>query len=156
VAEIVKLGVEQNRAKAAVYRGPSHGTRISAIHRVVDADLFTIELGKDGLKASASHPPRSPRTIRLQPDGKKVAYLQGNDLYGVISPPEKRPGSRRAVPKRCSWTPGLVYQEEIYGRGTFRAFWWSPDSQRIAYLSLDESKVPGLHAGGRPAQPRKC
>jgi dipeptidyl-peptidase 4 len=35
-----------------------------------------------------------------------------------------------------------VYQEEIYGRGTFRAYWWSPDSQRLAFLRLDEKGVP--------------
>jgi dipeptidyl-peptidase-4 len=35
-----------------------------------------------------------------------------------------------------------VYQEELYGRGNWRAFWWSPDSGGLAFLSLDISKVP--------------
>ena len=35
-----------------------------------------------------------------------------------------------------------VYQEEIYGRGKFRAHWWSPDSRRLAFLRLDEAQVP--------------
>ena len=35
-----------------------------------------------------------------------------------------------------------VYQEEIYGRGTHRAYWWSPDSSRLAFLQLDEAPVP--------------
>ncbi|HET8714283.1 MAG TPA: DPP IV N-terminal domain-containing protein, partial [Holophagaceae bacterium] len=39
---------------------------------------------------------------------------------------------------RLDW----VYQEEVYGRGDFKGFWWAPDSSRLAYLSLDESKVP--------------
>src|SRR5438128_2660150 len=34
-----------------------------------------------------------------------------------------------------------VYQEEIFGRGNFHAYWWSPDSSRIAYLQLDERPV---------------
>src|SRR4029078_1022599 len=34
-----------------------------------------------------------------------------------------------------------VYQEEIYGRGTFKAYWWSPDSTRIAFIQLDEKPV---------------
>jgi dipeptidyl-peptidase-4 len=39
---------------------------------------------------------------------------------------------------RLDW----VYQEEIYGRGNFQANWWSPDSERLAFLALDESAVP--------------
>ena len=34
-----------------------------------------------------------------------------------------------------------VYQEELYGRGNFKAFWWSPDGNRIAWLRTDESPV---------------
>jgi dipeptidyl-peptidase-4 len=35
-----------------------------------------------------------------------------------------------------------LYQEEIYGRGRFRGYWWSPDSTHIAFLRLDEQPVP--------------
>ena len=35
-----------------------------------------------------------------------------------------------------------LYQEEIYGRGRFRGYWWSPDSSRVAFLQLDERPVP--------------
>jgi dipeptidyl-peptidase-4 len=35
-----------------------------------------------------------------------------------------------------------VYQEELYGRGNFEAYWWSPDSSMIAYLRIDEHPVP--------------
>ncbi|HYE73513.1 MAG TPA: DPP IV N-terminal domain-containing protein, partial [Blastocatellia bacterium] len=38
---------------------------------------------------------------------------------------------------RLDW----VYQEELYGRGNFKGYWWSPDSTQIAYLQLDESPV---------------
>ena len=34
-----------------------------------------------------------------------------------------------------------VYEEELYGRGQKRGYWWSPDSSRIAFLRLDESPV---------------
>jgi dipeptidyl-peptidase 4 len=37
-----------------------------------------------------------------------------------------------------------VYQEEIYGRGTYRAFWWSPDSSRLAFIQLSDENVPGF------------
>lgn len=34
-----------------------------------------------------------------------------------------------------------VYQEELYGRGNFKGFWWHPSENRVAFLSLDESPV---------------
>jgi dipeptidyl-peptidase 4 len=34
-----------------------------------------------------------------------------------------------------------VYQEELYGRGNFKGYWWSPSDDQIAFLSLDESPV---------------
>ncbi len=39
----------------------------------------------------------------------------------------------------ASW----VYYEEIFGRASrYRAFWWSPDSKRVAFMRFDESQVP--------------
>ncbi|MEO8216715.1 MAG: S9 family peptidase [Acidobacteriota bacterium] len=78
----------------------------------------------------------------FSPDGKSVAFVRGNDLY-VISLADGRErrltsdGSNEILNGKLDW----VYQEEIYGRGTFRAFWWSPDSSRLAYLQLDENPV---------------
>ena len=34
-----------------------------------------------------------------------------------------------------------VYQEELFGRGNFKSFWWNPDGDHVAFLSLDESPV---------------
>ena len=78
----------------------------------------------------------------LAPDGAQLAFVRGNDLFVVAT----KNGRLRAITTsgddetfngKLDW----VYQEEIYGRGRFKAFWWSPDSARIAFLSLDESDV---------------
>ena len=34
-----------------------------------------------------------------------------------------------------------VYQEELYGRGNFKGYWWQPDGDQIAFLELDESPL---------------
>jgi len=47
-------------------------------------------------------------------------------------------GSPKILNGRLDW----VYQEELYGRGNFEAYWWSPDSTKLAYLRLDERPVP--------------
>jgi len=36
-----------------------------------------------------------------------------------------------------------VYYEEILGRSTnYKAFWWSPDSKKLAFMRFDDTKVP--------------
>ncbi|MEZ5964694.1 MAG: DPP IV N-terminal domain-containing protein [Planctomycetota bacterium] len=79
----------------------------------------------------------------LSPDGRLVAYIRDDNLY--VAPTDGGPeraltagGHRDMLFGRLDW----VYQEELYGRGDFKGFWWSTDSTRIALLRLDESPVP--------------
>src|SRR5688572_14179107 len=79
----------------------------------------------------------------VSPDGARVAFVRGNDLFvvEVSAGAERRlthDGSENVINGKLDW----VYQEEIYGRGKFRAHWWSPDSHRLAFLRLDEAQVP--------------
>ncbi|MDE3246458.1 MAG: DPP IV N-terminal domain-containing protein, partial [Acidobacteriota bacterium] len=158
VAELVKLGANQETATRSVHRGSfTWDTDFHQFIVVVDADLYHLELGQEGLKArrlTSSKAEKDEPTF--SPDGKKIAFLQGNDLYAVDLGTGKETrlttgGSETLFNGRLDW----VYQEEVYGRGTFRAFWWSPDSQRLAYLSLDESKVPVYTLVDDRNQPQK-
>ncbi len=45
-----------------------------------------------------------------------------------------------------------VYQEEVYGRGNYRAIWWSPDSSAIAFLRFDTSAEPVVTLGDSRAK----
>lgn len=80
----------------------------------------------------------------LSPDFKKVAFTRNNDLYSidVESLKEVRytfDGSDLILNGWASW----VYFEEIFGRASrYRAFWWSPDSRRIAFYRFDDTRVP--------------
>jgi dipeptidyl-peptidase-4 len=79
----------------------------------------------------------------LSPDGAWAAFVRSNDLH-VVEVRTRREralttgGSADLLNGKLDW----VYQEEMYGRGKFRAYWWSPDSSRIAFLQLDEKAVP--------------
>ncbi|MEN7549694.1 S9 family peptidase [Rapidithrix thailandica] len=83
-------------------------------------------------------------TPLLSPDGKKVAFTRDKDLYviDIASRQETRlttDGSETVYNGYASW----VYMEEILGRSTrFKAFWWSPDSKRLAFMRFDDSQVP--------------
>lgn len=79
----------------------------------------------------------------FSPDGKYVSFVRGNNLFVVPAAggAEKqitRDGGERILNGYLDW----VYEEELYGRGQKRGYWWSPDSKSITFLRTDESPVP--------------
>jgi dipeptidyl-peptidase 4 len=78
----------------------------------------------------------------FSPDGRFVSFVRANDLYVVdLSTREERRLTKTGGDKALNGVLDWVYEEEVYGRGNRRGYWWSPDSARIAYLSTDESPV---------------
>lgn len=119
-------------------------------------DLWLLDLQNARARELTHTPDQAEDEAILSPDAKSVAYLKGNDLYltDIASATEKRlttRGSETNLNGRLDW----VYMEEIYGRGKLRAFWWAPDSQKLAFLNFDESKVPVYTLSGDHAQPLK-
>ena len=99
---------------------------------------------------------RARRKATFSPDGRLVAFVRGNNLYVVDIATQREQalttdGSHETLNGKLDW----LYQEEIYGRGQFRGYWWSPDSTRLAFLQLDERPVPEYtvvdHIPYRPA-----
>jgi dipeptidyl-peptidase-4 len=79
----------------------------------------------------------------FSPDGRLVAFVRGNNLYAVdIGAGRERALTTDGGPQILNGKLDWLYQEEIYGRGRFRGYWWSPDSTRLAFLQLDERPVP--------------
>ena len=79
---------------------------------------------------------------QLAPDGMRLAYVLGNDLYVLhLGTGETWRITSNGSAERFNGKLDWVYQEELYGRGRFRGFWWSPSSTHLAFLSLDESPV---------------
>lgn len=80
----------------------------------------------------------------LSPDNSMVAFVLKNDLYTIEikSGKERRltfDGTDLILNGRASW----VYYEEIFGRFTnYKAYWWAPDGNSIAFFQFDESTVP--------------
>ena len=91
----------------------------------------------------------TPRVPELEasfsPDGKWVSFVRGNNLFvaNVSGGREKqitRDGNEKIYNGYLDW----IYEEELYGRGQKRGYWWSPDSARIAFLRLDDTRVPSF------------
>ena len=86
--------------------------------------------------------PAEESMATFSPDGTLVAFVRDHDLVVVTVDQRRewaltRDGDADLLNGELDW----VYQEEIYGRGNFKGFWWSPDSSRLAYLQTDESPV---------------
>ena len=87
----------------------------------------------------------------LSPDASMVAYVWKNDLYyfdtnNGTTLPITSDGSKNAI---INGSTDWVYEEEF---SIVKAFWWSPDSRKIAYIRFDESDVKEFtmthHEGG--------
>jgi len=107
----------------------------------ISGDLYLWNLDADSLTRLTSAP-GSAQEASFSPDGRTVAFVRNNNLYVVdVATQRERQltvdGNDDILDGVLDW----VYQEEIFGRGNFHAYWWSPDSSRIAYLQLDERPV---------------
>lgn len=73
-------------------------------------------------------------------DGRAVAYTRGGSLFVKPMPagPERILARGESPDKLCG-EPDWLYGEEL---DLSTAFWWSPDSRRIAYLVFGEQEVP--------------
>ncbi len=91
------------------------------------------------IKLGAGLPESSLMFAKFSPDGSKVAYVSGHDVY-VESPAD---GKRTRLTDNgtvtlINGTFDWAYEEEFNCRDGFR---WSPDSRQIAYWQLDAGKV---------------
>lgn len=117
-------------------------TRRTAVLLTIRDDLYLYDLVADRAVRLTRSAGRKEEAS-FSPDDARVAFVRANDL-SVVDVATRREralttgGSPDVLKGKLDW----VYQEEIYGRGTFRAYWWSPDSARIAFLQLDEKSVP--------------
>ncbi|HEY6218251.1 MAG TPA: S9 family peptidase [Pyrinomonadaceae bacterium] len=106
-------------------------------------DLFYYEFTSDR-PIRLTNNPEEEVGVEFSPDGKMISFVRGNNLYVEELGMQRREraltsdGSEKILNGRLDW----VYQEELYGRGNFGAYWWSPDSTTITFLRFDENPVP--------------
>jgi len=110
---------------------------------VKESDLFYFKIGDSEVRRLTNDKTDEVNT-RFSPDGTKLAYTKNKDLYvfDLVLNKEIRlttDATDRIYNGYASW----VYFEEILGRASrYAAFWWSPDSKKLAYLRTDETDVP--------------
>ncbi len=105
-------------------------------------DLFYYEFGSDKAVKVTNNPGDEEVGETFSPDDRMIGFVRKGDMFvfDIARGTEKRlttDGGPKILNGRLDW----VYQEELYGRGNFEAYWWSPDSKMLAYLRLDENPV---------------
>jgi dipeptidyl-peptidase-4 len=104
-------------------------------------DLIYYDLNTD-TAARLTTDPEEESEEDFSPDGGAVSFVRAGDLYVIdLASRRERRLTKTGGEKTLNGVLDWVYEEELYGRGNRRGYWWSPDSQRIAYLSLDENPV---------------
>jgi dipeptidyl-peptidase 4 len=105
-------------------------------------DLFLYRVAEAKLTRLTSNP-GTAELAEPSPGGELVAFVRDADLHVVdVQGRREKRLTRDGRPDRLNGKLDWVYQEEVYGRGNFKGYWWSPDSRHIAFLQLDQSRVP--------------
>ena len=102
------------------------------------AEYYVYTIASQKLRKLSAGGPQ--QEAAFSPDGTKVAFVRDNDLFvaDLVSGEEKRITSDGERNRIINGIPDWVYEEEF---GFSRAFAWSPDSRRIAWMRFDESDV---------------
>jgi dipeptidyl-peptidase-4 len=127
--------------------------RVLVFARGHDLYLFDTAAPERGLRRLTATP-ADEQNPRFSPDGRWLAYTREGNLYGYdlarsIEHQFTSDGGEHVYNGWASW----VYMEEILGRASrYAAFWWAPDSTKIAFLRFDDGPVPVFpiyHAEGQ-------
>jgi dipeptidyl-peptidase-4 len=145
-AALMRAGVRAELAEG-IANAPGHQFNSDETGILINtsADLWVYEIATGTLKRLTSDRD-DEKEADFSPDGKWVSFVRGNNLFvvDVARANEKqltrdgREGDKAIYNGYLDW----VYEEELYGRGQKRGYWWSPDSKMIAFLRLDEANVP--------------
>ena len=106
--------------------------------RSFTADYYLYDIATKELKKPFDFQVQEPT---FSPDGKKIAYAKENNLF-IYDLNSKKSTAITTDGKKNSIINGItdwVYEEEF---SFVKAFDWSADSKKVAYIRFDESQVP--------------
>ncbi len=126
---------ENRGAKERMIQWSSDGRKLLVARA---GDLFLVDAAT-GERTQLTRTASRERDAKLAPDGKHVAFRMDHDLHVMELAGRKikavtKGGTELVRNAELDW----VYPEEL---ALSTAYWWSPDSRRIAYLQFDLTGV---------------
>ena len=124
-------------------RGGTWSPKGDALLVSFDDDLWLLAPGAEPRRLTNDADVEEVPTF--SPDGSRVAYVKKSDVWVLDRATGKETrltttGTDHVFNGRLDW----VYEEELAERRSGRSYAWAPDSSAIAYLRLDENRVPAF------------
>lgn len=120
-----------------------HTADYSQLAFLYEDDIYVFQK-KTGMTRRITSTAAAEKNPTFSPDGRFLAYTAGGNLFvcdtaGGVPRQLTFDGSEEILNGYASW----VYYEEILGRSSrYRAFTWSPDGGKIAFMRFDQACVP--------------
>ncbi|HXB61543.1 MAG TPA: alpha/beta fold hydrolase [Acidobacteriaceae bacterium] len=135
---------EKDKDHRARYGMPSYTWAADSKHLILDAGgvISLYDVASQTATRIVDTQNGSGDDPRFSPDARSISYLRDHNLYVAPATPDshnERNLTNTAGDTLLNGEVDWVYLEELDVRSNY---FWSPDSQRIAYLQADETKVP--------------
>jgi dipeptidyl-peptidase 4 len=140
---LIDAGAASGEARTMSRRLPSiFNAERDAFLIAIDGDLYVYRIPTQAaIRLTESAGAKTEATF--SPDGRSVAFIKNNNIFvATTAATGERALTSDGSAQLLNGTLDWVYSEELYGRGNHRAYWWSPDSSRLAFLQFDERAVP--------------
>ena len=136
-----KVKDERERERLTRYHVAAYLWAPDSKHLIFDSQgqlwLFDLATGTAVQFTSAPDPSGDPK---FSPDGSHVSYVRKHNLYvRPVSGKGEKQLTKDAGDNLFNGDIDWVYGEELFVRSNY---FWSPDSKEIAFLHMDETKVP--------------
>jgi dipeptidyl-peptidase-4 len=139
--DVNKVKNEREKERRTRYHVAAYLWAPDSKHLIFDSQgqLWLYDLGTETAVqfTSAADPSGDPK---FSPDGAHLAYVRKHNLYvRPVSGSDEKQLTKDTGDNLFNGDIDWVYAEEL---GVRSNYFWSPDSKELAFLHMDESKVP--------------